>query len=73
MVTFRYDPLARKGVFLVGHGYDPLASEGVFLVGPAARNERGRRTGKEGRGEVGETSLNRINEVYSAVKKLNLG
>ena len=51
MMTFRYDPLARKGVFLVGHGYDPLASEGVFLVGHAARNERGRRTGKEGVGE----------------------
>ena len=35
----------------MGHGYDRLASEGVFLVGHAARNERGRRTGKDGRGE----------------------
>ena len=47
MVTFGYDQLASIGAFLVGHGYDPLASEGVFLVGHAARNERGRRTGKE--------------------------
>ena len=38
MVTFRYDPLASKGAFLVGHGYDPLAREGVFLVRHAARN-----------------------------------
>ena len=51
MVTFRFDPLASKGAFSVGHGYDRLVSEGVFLVGHAARNERGRRTGKEGRGE----------------------
>ena len=56
MVTFGYDRLARKGAILVGHGYDPLVSEGVFLMGHAARNERGRRTGKERRGEGNETS-----------------
>ena len=67
MVTFRYDPLASKGAFLVGHGYDRLVSEGVFLVGHAARNERGRRTGKEGRGEGGETSLKRVNDIFCAV------
>ena len=71
MVTFGYDRLARKGVFLLGHGYDPFASEGVFLVGPAARNERGRRTGEEGRGEGGETSLKRVNEIIFAVEKMD--
>ena len=45
MVTFGYDPLARKGVFLVGH---------------AARNERGLRMGEGGRGEGGDTSLKRV-------------
>ena len=49
MVTFRYDPLARKGVFLVGH---------------AARNERGWRMGG-GRGEGGDSSLKRVNEVFA--------
>ena len=73
MVTFGYDPLARKGAILVGHGYDPLVSEGVFLMGHAARNERGRRTGKEGRDEGGETSLKRVNDIVCAVKKLILG
>ena len=49
-MTFRYDPLARKGVFLVGH---------------AARDESRLRMGEGGKGEGGETSLKRVNEVFA--------
>ena len=52
MVTFGYDPLTRKGVFLVGHG---------------AQNERGRRMWEGGRGEGDVTSLKRVNEMFCDV------